>query len=300
MGKIKKILRSVLSIYAKKYPRSWIAFRYLVRFKRPLDIKDPKTLNEKILYLSLNSENKLWVQCADKYKVRKYVKDQGLGELLVPLYGRYCKSTDIDLSSLPKEFVIKTNHGCGDVMIVNNDQSPSLKKSFSVYDKLIKKKYGILEGGKHYQQIQPCIIIEERLHNESIYSTSLVDYKVWCFNGIPEYIFVILNRTQISMDFMVYDRNWIPHPEFCNFSTHYRQASIIPCPNNLDKMLSYAAILARPFPEVRVDFYNINNKIYLGELTFTSLGGLMTYFSEDFQKKAGQLIDLNYSGTFNR
>ncbi len=293
------MIRKIASVAAKISPIMWMRLRYLIRLKKSLSLKHPQTLNEKILFLSLRSDTSLWTVCADKYAVRDYVRDVGLSNILIPLLGKYDSVDEICLDDLPEEFVIKTNHGCGDVRVIKNERSEKLKQELQVYDRILKEKYGILEGGLHYQRIKPCIIVEKKLENDSDKSSSLIDYKIWCFNGKPEFIFVILNRTKKHMDIMLYDKDWNPHPEYCKFDDHYRQAELIDPPQNLKEMLDYAEILACPFPEVRADFYNIKGKIYFGELTFTSLGGLMTYFSDDFQDLAGSMIKLPVLHTSN-
>ena len=95
---------------------------------------------------------------------------------------------------------------------------------------------------------------------------------------------------------MTYDLDWMPHPEYSVFNEHYGRGQILPKPINFERMVEVAEILAKPFPVVRVDLYNINGKIYFGEMTFTSLGGLMDFYTDDFQNLAGNLIDINYKG----
>lgn len=285
------------------YPKTLVQLRYLARFKKPLHLSNPKTLNEKILYLSLRTDTTLWTTCADKYAVREYVKSCGLEDTLVKLYGVWDKIEDIDFSKLPNEYIIKTTHGSGDVTIVKENRAFDNATIVPYYTKELSKRYGAIEGGKHYMRIQPRLIVEELLHNdaESLkYSTSIIDYKIWCFNGKPYYIWACCNRTKTDVDVMTYDTEWNAHPEFSRFTGHYRKGSIIPKPKNLHVMLKDAEILASPFPCVRVDLYNINGKIYFGELTFTSLGGLMDFYTDEFQLLAGSKIDLSQVQTVNR
>lgn len=285
------------------YPKTLVQLRYLARFKKPLHLSNPKTLNEKILYLSLRTDTTLWTTCADKYAVREYVKSCGLEDTLVKLYGVWDKVEDVDFSLLPDEYIIKTTHGSGDVTIVKDNSTFNKDSIIPYYTQELSKRYGAIEGGIHYMRIVPRLIIEELLHNdvESLkYSSSIIDYKIWCFNGKAHYIWVCCNRTKEGTDVMTYDREWNAHPEFSHFTNHYRRGMIISKPKNIDKMLTYAEILASPFPCVRVDLYNINGKIYFGELTFTSLGGLMDFYTDEFQLLAGSKIDLSQVQTVNR
>ncbi|MBQ7191857.1 MAG: glycosyltransferase [Paludibacteraceae bacterium] len=280
----------------KHFPKLLVRMRYFVRFHRRLNLKEPKTLNEKILYLSLRTDTTLWTTCADKYAVREYIKSCGLEDTLVKLYGLWDKVDDIDFSKLPDEYTIKTTNGCGDVTIVQDNHAFDPATVLPYYAKELSKRYGALEGGIHYMRIQPRLIIEELLHNDAEalkYSTSIIDYKIWCFNGKAHYILTCSNRTKEGLEIMTYDRDWNAHPEYSIFNNEYRKGMILPKPKNFEQMLLDAEKLAEPFACVRVDLYNLNGKIYFGELTFTSLGGLMNYYTEEFQLLAGSMIDLS-------
>lgn len=283
----------------RNYPKAWVSFRYFIRFHKKLHWKNPQNLNEKILYLSLKTDTTMWTDLADKYKVREYVERCGYGDSLVKLYGKWDNAFDIDFDQLPSSFVLKTNHGSGEIKLIKNKSNIDKEALITYFNNEISKPYGEIEGGKHYFRIKPCIIAEEMLLNDLLstrFSSSIIDYKFWCFNGKVHYVFVCSNRNKRSLDILLYDKNWNIHPEYLNFSSHYKRAKFIPKPQNYEKMIEMAETLAHPFPCVRVDLYNIGGKIYFGEMTFTSLGGLMNYFTNEFLEKTGQLIDLNYKG----
>lgn len=281
----------------KHYPKLWISFRYFLRFRKRINWRNPRTLNEKILYLSMMTDTTQWSALSDKYKVRKYIEKCGYGESLVTLYGKWDEATMIDFDALPSSCVLKTNHGCGEIVMVRDKNELNREEVISYFQKAISQPYGEIEGGKHYWRIKPCIVAEELLINDKIskqYSDSIIDYKFWCFDGIVHYVLVCSNRTKHSLDIMLYDKTWKAHPEYCVFTNHYKEAGQIPKPDNFVQMIHMAETLAKPFPCVRVDLYNIGGKIYFGEMTFTSLGGLMNYFTKEFLERAGGLIDLNY------
>lgn len=278
------------------YPETLVKIRYFARFKRLLRLDNPQTLNEKILYLSLRTDTTLWTKCADKYAVREYVHECGLDDILVPLYGIWQNVDEIDFAQLPKEFVLKTTHGCADVAIVRDKAKADWETLLNGFTKVLAKRYGAVEGAPHYMRIVPRLIAEKLLHNseeDMSLSTSLIDYKIWCFNGKAHYIFVCANRSKNNLEIMIYDMDWIAHPEYCICRGHYTQSELFPKPKNSDRMIDIAERLAKPFPCVRVDLYNIGGKIYFGELTFTSLGGLMDYFTPEFQLQAGRLIKIS-------
>lgn len=283
----------------RNFPELLVRIRYFVRFRKRLNLKEPQTLNEKILYLSLCSDTSAWTHLADKYKVREYVAECGLAHILVPLLGHWQSAEKINFETLPNSFVIKTTHGSGDVLIVKDKTTINKEDVIKKMNKAIKTKYGELEGGRHYMRIPPAIIAERLLVNDDVskkYSTSIIDYKIWCFNGKAHFIWTCCNRDCSGTDVMTYDIKWNAHPEYSVFNTHYRKGNIIPMPENLNEMIKIAENLSAPFPVLRVDLYNIAGHIYFGELTFTSLGGLMNFYTDDFQLTTGRIIDLKYKG----
>ena len=213
--------------------------------------------------------------------------------------GHWEKADEIDLEKLPNSFVLKTVQGSGDIILVKDASTIDVTAVRYKMDKAVRMKYGEMEGGKHYMRIKPAIIAEGFMVNDEVsakYSTSIIDYKIWCFNGKPYYIWACCNRDKHGTDVMTYDLEWQAHPEYSILYDHYRRGQIIPNPDNFDQMMLIAEKLAKPFPVVRVDLYNIGGKIYFGEMTFTSLGGLMDFYTDEFQKMCGDLIDVNYKG----
>ncbi len=283
----------------RNFPETLVKMRYWARFKKRLNLNNPQTLNEKILHMSLRTDTTLWTRLADKYAVRGYVEECGLTDILVPLYGHWESADDINFEHLPNSFVLKTVQGSGDIILVKDKNVVDIEQIRQQIDKSSKTKYGELEGGKHYMRIKPAIIAEGLMANDEIsskYSTSIIDYKIWCFNGKPYYIWACCNRDKHGTDVMTYNLEWQAHPEYSIFYDHYRKGQILPKPVNFDQMMLIAEKLAKPFPVVRVDLYNLGGKIYFGEMTFTSLGGLMDFFTDEFQEMCGNLIDINYKG----
>lgn len=289
------------ALLGRNFPIAFMRFRYFLRFHKILNLKNPKNLNEKILYLSLMTNTSQWTELADKYRVRKYIEECGYEDSLVTLYGMWEDADSINFESLPQSFVLKANHGSGDVKIIKDKSLINRQEIISYFKKIVNTPYGEIEAGKHYARIKPCIIAEELLTNDdesSKYSKSIIDYKCWCFNGVCHYVAVYYNRDRHNnTEVIIYDRNWEAHPEYYNEVTaHFRKGDEIPRPENFDKMVQMAEVLSKPFPCVRVDLYNIQGKIYFGEMTFTSSGGMMTNFTDEFLDYAGSLIDVNYKG----
>lgn len=281
------------------FPETLLKIRYRYVFKKKLDLKNPKDLNEKILWAKLYSDTSLWTELADKYKVRDYVRKKGLEDILVKLYAVWYKKADIDFTALPDMFIIKANNGDGkgtNKIIKKSALTPeNTKEIYKMIDQwLHRKNIGALHAEPHYKDMTPCVIAEEVLPLADG-ARSLTDYKIWCFNGKAYYIWVCNDRSSSgnSAHVMTYDLDWNPHPEFSVFNSDYIRGEIIPKPKNLDQMINIAEILSKGFPELRVDLYNIDGKIYFGEMTFTSQGGFMDYYTPEFNKKLGSLFSIN-------
>jgi hypothetical protein len=278
-------------------PELVIKARFFVRFHRPIRLDPPVDLNEKILYLSLRTDTTKWTELADKYQVRKYVEGCGLSECLVKLYGYWESADEIDFDKLPNSYILKSIQGAGDPVVVKEKSTFDKEKALKYMRKVYSQRYGGLEAGRHYMRIKPGIIAEELLVNDllsSKYSNTIIDYKIWCINGVACYIMTCTNRVPPhSTELMIYDREWNAHPEFFIYDSNYLESKPIPAPSNMTRMLEVAEKLANPFPIVRVDLYNLGGKIYFGEMTFTSLGGLMNYYTQEFLDKVGSMIDLS-------
>ena len=237
----------------------------------------------------------MWSQLADKYRVRDYIKGKGLDSLLVKLYGCWEKADDIDWDMLPNQFVLKVNNGSGDVLVCKDKDKLDRIAVIEKYNALLKQKFYELYAEPHYAKIKPCIIAEELLdcNKQSIPSDTLIDYKVWCFNGQPDFIWTCYNRTPERVEVGCYDLQWNYHEEYSNFTSHYVKAQkLLPKPKHLDKLIEYATILSDSFPEVRVDFYEVDDKIYFGEMTFTSKAGYMDFYTDEFQIELGNKVTL--------
>lgn len=254
--------------------------------------KNPQTLNEKINWLKFYSDTSEWTRLADKYHVRDFVKSRIGNEVLVKLYGVWKRAKDIDFEKLPDKFILKTNHGAGTVIPVPDKSKVDKDEIRRRLNNWLKVRYGYTTVEPHYLRIKPLIIAEQLLENDSDFSSSLVDYKVYCFDGKPFCILVCTDRVISEQScFSYYDCNWKAMPEvLCDelIGTH----KDIPKPECLDQLLDYASKLSKGFPQVRVDFYIVKGKIYFGEMTFTSEGGYDGDVTKSFCLQMGSKITL--------
>lgn len=280
------------------FPVTLIKLRYRYVFKKPLDLENPNDLNEKILWAKLYSDTSRWTELADKYKVREYVEGLGLGSTLVKLYAVWFDAKDVNFDELPEKVILKANNGDGkgtNKIVKKSDLSEEKKHELALLiDSWLHRKHiGALHAEPQYKGMRPCVIAEEVLPLDSG-ANSLTDYKIWCFNGKAYYIWVCNDRSVggNSAHVMTYDLDWNPHPEFSVFNSDYLQGDVAPKPENLEEMISVAERLSAGFPELRVDLYNVQGKVYFGELTFTSQGGLMDFYTPEFLRELGSYVNI--------
>ena len=269
--------------YEKVAKREWKR-----KFGTDLNLDHPRDLNEKIQWLMCRSDISAWTPLSDKVAVRDYVAEKGLGDLLVPLLGTWKRAKDIPWDTLPEKFVLKCNHDSGSTHIV--DRSTNRAAVSAALDEALKAKYGYRHGEMHYNGIDPCILAEQYLDSGDAVP---VDYKVWCFDGKPYCIWACHGRTAEAVYVNVYDLDWTPRPEASVFTDHYRDGgSSLPKPETLPQMLAAAAKLSEGLPEVRVDFYEVQGKLYFGEMTFASLMGRMDFYTPEFLQELGDQVKL--------
>lgn len=272
-------------------PRPIINSEYKAVFGKNINWNAPRDLIEKIDWLQVYSDTSLWSKCADKYAVREFVTERGCKETLNELYGKWDKPEDIDWESLPKSFVMKTNNSCGQLLIVPNKDNLDRGKVIADLKEWMRTPYGFYNAQLHYMKIKPCIIAEQLLIDTKTRGASLVDYKIWCFHGEPECILVAYDRGKDHYSLSMFDTQWnnISNIALNNESEHY-QGKDFEKPVSFEKMLNYARKLSEGFPEVRVDFYEIDGRPIFGELTFTT--GFGSYKTE-FYEYLGSKVNLD-------
>lgn len=250
--------------------------------------KSPQTFSEKVQFRKLYDDNPLYAICADKYKVREYVKEKVGEEYLIPLLLVTDKLTEDNWNKLPIQFVIKANHDSGTVKIIRDKNKVNSKKIIKELNNKLKFDFGILSLEKYYSNIPRKIIVEEILEN--IGEKDLKDYKFFCFDGKMKYCQLIKNRsTEETIDF--YDREWkkqdfIGLVEYTNFKEKTSK-TLEKKPKNYELMIKIVEKLAENFDFVRIDLYNIDGKIYFGEMTFCPASGLGTFIPEKWDYKFG-------------
>lgn len=262
--------------------------RYKNVFGKNPDLKAPKTFNEKLMWLKLNeyADDPLVSQCSDKYAVREYVTKCGLEHTLNELLGAWDHAEEIPWDQLPERFALKCNHGCGYNLICQDKSKLEVKNAVKQLNAWMKDDFWKEYAEVHYRTIPKKIICEKYLEGKG--NALPVDYKIYCFHGEPVYIGNFIERDIVTDEILrgYFDLDWNPSPVFKG----EMQPELFERPKTLETMLDYARILAKPFPFVRVDFYEVDGKIYFGELTFTPTGCLATYYTEEAQMKLGEML----------
>lgn len=278
----------------KRHPLKEINRVYQLAFGRKPDLDNPKDLIEKIFWMELYADLTMWTKCADKYLVRDYVKECGYESYLPQLYGKWDNPDVFSIKNLPNKFIIKTNNGCGTCIPIMDKSNADEKSIITKLKKWLEIPYGYSNSQLHYLNIPRCIIAEQLLENDKqsnmISPNSLMDYKVWCIDGKAECILIVYDRRREGYCLDLYDIHWNRMKDCLHDNNHFEfRDALIPKPECLDEVIEIAEALAKPFQEVRVDFYILNNRPYIGELTFSTGYG---YFTEDYYRYLGEKIDL--------
>lgn len=265
-----------------------IKLQYRAVLGRKLNLAQPSRFTEKIQWYKLNYRTPLMTKCSDKYEVRNYLNEKGYAQYLPELYQVCSNFEAINFEALPDSFVIKCNKGSGTNIIVKDKSKINLNEISSVVKSW--DKVNTLSIGREwaYKNIIQKIIIEELLIDSNSPESGLNDYKVLCFNGKAHYVWVDVNRYEDHKR-NFYDLNWT---KINVVSDHPNFQGKIDKPYGFDEMLKISQEISKDFPFVRVDFYSINSRIYIGELTFYPWSGTVQFTPDDFDYKLGQLFVL--------
>lgn len=265
---------------------------YFYNFHKPLNLKNPVDINDKLQYLKLKTyyNNPVITECVDKYLVRGYLERNGYGDLLPDFIGGpYNDASQIKAhwNEYPDKFVIKCNHGCGYNVLVNDKSKFNVNDVVKKLDGWMKEDYWKIFCEPQYRFVDKKIIVEEYLEDD------IETYKFYCFNGRPEVLYLSSNgehgEKDYYLDYYDMDLNWLditlyPH-------AHAKNRAVKP--KNFDKMIELSKELSKPFPFVRVDLYNVDGKIYFSEFTFIPTGGNMKLIPESLIADWGKKLDIS-------
>lgn len=288
IAKLKRFLyRNYVKVCKRFFPFLYAKESYYLRTGKRLDYNNPQNINEKLFWLHRYWQHPLIVRCADKIVVRDYVKDCGLGQLLTKIYKTYRNSDEINLSELPSRFVLKCNHGCGYVIICKDKDFFNVETAKRKIDQWLSETIGLETAEFHYQYIKPLAYAEEYIGDKN---DERFEIQFFCFNGKAKHILLRndLGDAAKKSFAISYTPDWqrVADRKIEDMSIN------IPRPKNLSTIIEYAERLAHPFPQVRVDFYLVEDKVYFGELTFTTHGNILENYTEETLDKWGNELIL--------
>lgn len=294
MSKINKYLKhpsNILIYLTNKNFFNWIpdkAFlemKYRLIMKKKLDLENPVTFNEKLQWLKLYDRNPEYTKMVDKYEAKEYVSKIIGEEYIIPTLGVWDKFEDIDFEKLPNQFVLKPTHTSGNVYVCNDKKSINYKELRKKVNKWLKRKYFFMHREWPYKNVKPRIIAEKYMKDKS---GELLDYKFYCFNGKPKLMLICSDRFK-SMKETYFDMDG--HLLTLK-DVEYERDESMQKPICFEKMKEFAYKLSNEIPFLRVDFYEIEGKIYFGELTFYTAAGFEQLNPSDAVIKMGKILEL--------
>ena len=280
------LILSGQGFYDNMDDEAYLKRKYKACMGKEIHLDSPQTFNEKLQWLKLHDRKPEYTTMVDKYAVKMYVADIIGEKYIIPTLGVWNHFDEIDFDKLPNQFVLKCTHDSGGIVICKDKNKLDLKSAKKKIEKSLKQNYYWSGREWPYKDVKPRIIAEEYMIDESGYE--LKDYKFFCFNGEPKMMFIATDRgSDTKFDFYDMEFNHLP---FTN--GHPNANKQIKKPKNYSTMLALSAKLSFGIPHVRVDFANINGKIYFGELTFFHWSGLVPFEPEEWDYKLGSWLKL--------
>ncbi|WP_394916329.1 ATP-grasp fold amidoligase family protein [uncultured Robinsoniella sp.] len=247
----------------------YVKLYYRLRVKRKLNLKNPETYNEKLQWLKFNDRDPFYSIIVDKYEVRKVIAREIGEKYLIPLVGVWDSFEQIDFSKLPHKFVLKCNHDSGGFVICVDKEKFNIENAKKIIESSMKRNFYYVGREWQYKNIEPKIICEEFIGENDIPPT---DYKISCFNGIVDNVMICYGRETGTTKYYFFDKNW----KLLRYNYWGKNAATnftTPKPENMDEMFELAEKLSKEYYFARIDLYNVNGKVYFGEITLCPNSG---------------------------
>lgn len=277
---------------AKIWPdKLYLNIIYRLIMGKKLNLNDPKTFNEKLQWLKLYNRKPYYTKMVDKYAVKEYVASRIGQEYIIPTLGVWDNPDEIEWDKLPNQFVLKTTHGGGGggIVICKDKLVFDIDKAKAKLNKSLKSDIYMIFREWPYKDVRKRVIAEAYMTDES--GIELKDYKFFCFNGRIQCFKIDFDRFYIhKANYYNREGKLLPFGEAC-FKTDFNR--VFEKPKNFEKMLELSEILSQNIPFVRVDLYNVNGRIYFGEMTFFPAAGMGKFEPEEWDEKLGEFLSLN-------
>ncbi len=276
----------------------YLKIMFPILMDQKLDLKKPKTFNEKLQWLKLYDRHPEYTMMVDKCGAKRYVSEKIGNEYIIPNIGKemgWKNFKDIDFDMLPNQFVLKCTHDSGGLIICKDKEKFNKNQARLKIERCMEQKYYYQWREWPYKNVERRIIAEPLMDDsnnpDSLNKDGLTDYKFYCFNGIPKYLYVstgMSDHATAKISFLKMD--W----SFAEFgrSDYKKLDKIPPKPMGFEKMIEIAKELSKDIPFLRVDLYEINHKVYFSELTFSPCAGFMPFDPKEWDEKLGDLLNL--------
>lgn len=297
--KLKKYIKNPFKVFEKfstmglldfLSDEKYLEYMFRARMGQKLNLSNPQTFNEKLQWLKLYDRKDIYSTMVDKYEVKKYVSSIIGDEYIIPTLGVWSDFDGITFSDLPEKFVLKCTHDSGGLVICRDINSFDKENAKKKIEKSLKNNY-YLRGGREwpYKNVKPRVIAEKFMQDGI--EIELKDYKFYCFNGEPKFLYLsqgLENHSTAHISFVNLDRTFAPFGR-----SDYLSFKKLPCkPKNFELMIVIAKKLSKGIPFLRVDLYEINERVYFGELTFSPVSGFMPFEPPEADEKVGDLLIL--------
>lgn len=287
---LKRFMIMVVSkiLYSRLFSdKAAIKIKYRLLMKKKINLKEPKTFNEKLNWIKLYYRKPIMTTMADKYEVKQYVSHIIGSEYVIPTIAIYDKWDDIDFDSLKAPFVLKTTHSSGVIKIVKDKESFDYETTKKKFNKSLKENYFFSCREWPYKNIKPRIIVEQFIKDSK--EDNLPVYKFFCFNGEPYLVQAIKNDKTSYETIDYFDMDW----KLLKIKQNFENSDVpLDKPVNFEEMKALASKLSKGFPFVRVDLYSVDNKIYFSEFTFFSDAAYQRFYPDEWDLILGGKIIL--------
>lgn len=282
---VKNTIIKMLGILPDK---QYISLMYLRKMGKKMNWKNPQTFNEKLQWLKLYDRNPLYTQLVDKYLVKDYIRENLGEEYVIPTIGCWERFDDIDFDALPNQFVLKCTHDSGGLVICQDKAKLDKDEARKKIESSLKSNYYLAQREWPYKNVKPRIIAEEYLSNLS--GAETVEYKIFCFNGQARIVLVCKGTAHAegrTNDYCDLQLNRYPF-----ISLNPNSEGKLEQPEQLPQIIEIAEKLSQGIPQVRVDTYLVNGKIYFGEMTFFHNAGFQEFEPQQWDAELGSWIEL--------
>lgn len=283
-----------IGFYKHANDAAYLGKLFKIRMGKELNLKSPQTFNEKLQWLKLYDRKPVYTTMVDKFEAKEYVADIIGEEHIIKTLGVWEKFEDIDFDSLPNQFVLKCTHDSGGLAICTDKALFDYEKAKNKIEKSLKTNYYFNSREWPYKNVKPRIIAEQYMEDQNE-TEGLTDYKFYCFNGEPKFLYVssgLQNHATANISFVTMEWEFAPYER----SDYAPFKSLPNKPKTFDKMISICKMLSKDVPFLRVDLYEIEGEVYFSELTFSPCSGFIPFKDSKHDYEIGQMLVLPNKG----